>query len=380
MKTIKLPETDYAGMRRFYQEELDKTLKRLQHIQSVLAQLGDTSVVIDKAILNVTAPDANTFIGETEKNVSAKPKRKYRKKAGRKALWGPIILKRMKQLNRPLTYDELTDEIMTFSNLAPQKREATKQAIINVTFRLRTKEKKVNTFSNGSRIKYLALNQWFDENGEISEVYRRMLPQPTSAAKRRMDAKKTAAEIAKDPSKASEIEKPKRGRPRKPISSVWADPSKRPVKGKAKPSTAKTSNADKPKRGRPRKDASASAMAATVAKAAPAAKAIAKEAKASKAKPVAKAKLVAKAKPATKTTKAKAAAPKAKAKTSKAASSAPTKPISKLNTSKKPTATKAVSKKAKPAAKKTTKPKATAKTTKPASKPAAKRGRPAKKK
>lgn len=415
MKTINLPETDYSGMRQFYQEELDKTLKRLQHIQSVLAQLGDTSVVISESLLSTTPTAKADGIGETEKNAPATPKRKYRKRAGRKALWGPIILKRMKQINRPLTYDELTDEIMSFSNLPKEKRLATKQAVINVTFRLRTKEDKIDTFSNGNRIKYLALKTWFDENGVIADVYRRMLPHPTMAAKKRIEAKTggTKSQKVSSDTTSNATDKPRRGRPPKPVSNVWADPSKRPTKVQPSKSVSTETKTPKPvaaakpvavvkpaaKRGRPAKAKKTTSSAPTapisklkitkstkgtkaaskpapkaiakpIAKAAvkPAAKAVAKPAIKAAAKPAAKAvsKPVAKAvvKPAIKKVAKPATKPKAKP-AAKAVAKPATKKVAK-------TATKAV---AKPATKAAAKPAAKA-----VAKPAAKRGRPAKKK
>jgi hypothetical protein len=46
MATVKLDPASLAEMRAFYLGELQTTLTRLQHIQSVLEQLGDSSVSI----------------------------------------------------------------------------------------------------------------------------------------------------------------------------------------------------------------------------------------------------------------------------------------------------------------------------------------------
>ena len=103
-------------------------------------------------------------------------------------------MKRLRQLDKPVTYDELTDEIMVFSKLPEHKKTSTKQAIVNVIFRLRSRDRKLDTFSMGSREKYIALKGWFEKPGEIKKEY--------------------AAKIAKPP----QIRKPKkskRGRPRK---------------------------------------------------------------------------------------------------------------------------------------------------------------------
>jgi hypothetical protein len=39
-ETIVIQESEVAEMQLFYQTELDKTLKRLQHIQGILKKLG----------------------------------------------------------------------------------------------------------------------------------------------------------------------------------------------------------------------------------------------------------------------------------------------------------------------------------------------------
>lgn len=335
MKSINLPESELSGMRQFYQEELDKTLRKLQHIKSVLEQLGDTgqSIEISVSGKNIATSTTSPAVG-TEAKAKVAPKRKYRKKAGRKAMWGPVILKRMAQINRPLTYDELTDEIMEFSHLAPEKRPNTKAAVVNVTFRLRTKDKKINTFSNGSREKYLALNAWFDEAGEIKEEFRNKLP-------------KVAPKIVKP--------KGKRGRPRKAAATttVPATPKRRGRPKKVATTEAKTTTTPK-KRGRPSK-AAVSNIVTAVKTAKPAKRAGAKKQSksatpvaikvAKKASPVAKtkatpkkaatvskAKTAPKAKPAAKTVqknKSKSvvkAAPKSKT----TAKAAPKAPISRL--------------------------------------------------
>ncbi|MCJ7824019.1 MAG: hypothetical protein MUP44_03905, partial [Anaerolineales bacterium] len=89
-----------------------------------------------------------------------------KKKSGRKPKWELLIMKRLRQLDKPVTYDELTDEIMAFSKLPENKRTSTKQAIVNVIFRLRSRDKKLDTFSIGTREKYIALKGWFEKPGE----------------------------------------------------------------------------------------------------------------------------------------------------------------------------------------------------------------------
>jgi hypothetical protein len=175
MKTLKLPDADHADLRQFYEEELDKTLRRLLHIQSILEKIGAGQSVQ----IQITPGASETLLtAESNKTPGGKTKKTSKKKRGRKSMWEMLVLKRMRQLDRPITYDELTDEIMMFSKLPKEKRKSTKQAIVNVTFRMRTKTKKLDTFSIGAKEKYLALKRWFDKSGEINKAYEEKIKQP----------------------------------------------------------------------------------------------------------------------------------------------------------------------------------------------------------
>jgi len=178
METIKLPETDLTEMRRFYLEELDKTLKRLQHIKSILDKLDGNGQSIQ---IQITTPQLKDSESQSIENQStetqlAQPKeRKRKQKRGPKSIWEDLVIKRLRHIDKPLTYEELTDEIMTFGNIPEKKRKSTKRAIVAVIFRLRNRKVKLNTFSIGTKEKYIALKRWFDTNGEIKEQYRELL-------------------------------------------------------------------------------------------------------------------------------------------------------------------------------------------------------------
>ena len=80
-------------------------------------------------------------------------------------------MKRMRQLDKPVTYDQLTEEIMLFNKIPHEKKSGTRQAIVNLVFRLRTRDHKLDTFSMGTREKYIALKNWFDSPGKIKKDY-----------------------------------------------------------------------------------------------------------------------------------------------------------------------------------------------------------------
>ena len=169
--TLKLSEKELAEMRDFYREELDRSEKRIVHIKGILKQLGNNKLTVPA---KATKSGTGKRRGRPPKNIKAAeivemPKTK--KRPGKKSRWESIILKRLRQLNKPVTYDELTDEIMVLSKLPENKRTATKQAVVSVVFRLRNRDEKLDTFSIGKKEKYIALKQWFDKPGEIKKEY-----------------------------------------------------------------------------------------------------------------------------------------------------------------------------------------------------------------
>jgi len=192
METIKLPDAELSEMKQFYVEEYERTQKRLQHIKSVLARLGITDRDLEQGIPQVqagitgivkTGPEQPT--GKKEGRTGSA--RKARKKKGRKSKWELLIMKRLRQLDRPVTYDELADEIMTSSKLPESQRKSTKQAVVNVVFRLRNRDQKLDTFSIGRREKYIALKGWFEKPGEIKKEYAAKIEKPDSPAKRKSE-------------------------------------------------------------------------------------------------------------------------------------------------------------------------------------------------
>lgn len=162
MKTIQIPDNELDDMIQFYQKEYEQTAARLLHITTALKRLGSE---IPAAI-----PTGMTMEGKGSGDPSIK-KGESKKKPGRKSKWELVIMKRLRQLDKPVTYDQLTDEIMAFARIPPEKRTSTKQALVNVVFRLRNRDHKLDTFSMGTREKYIALKSWFDAPGKIKKEY-----------------------------------------------------------------------------------------------------------------------------------------------------------------------------------------------------------------
>lgn len=188
MGAINISEDQLAEMKSFYQEELGKVIRRLNHIQKVLHELGDSSTSVN---IQIDGKDGTEGLGSARsvsKGSTEKPKSSG-KKRGPKSIWGDFILKRMRQVDKPLTYNELVDEAMVYFKLTEYRRQSVINAINNSAFRLRKNTGKIDTFGAGSREKYVALRSWFDENGKIKREYLKKISKPKRAAKKKAAGK-----------------------------------------------------------------------------------------------------------------------------------------------------------------------------------------------
>lgn len=253
---MEFSSSDIKDMRAFYERELSSTLERLRHIESVLAKIGGSKINVAINVGN-TPPASGTTATKAVKKTTV---RKRGAKRGSKSIWGNFVMKKLKELDKPLTYDELIAEAMKFANVPAENENKIRRSIINVTFRLRTQEKKIDTFSKGSRIKYLALKTWFGADGTIDPAYAKkasnVKPKPTrrrkaapkrakAAVKKAVPAKK--ALIKKAPSDAKKAVVVKKAAPAKAVAKKAPSDAKKvtPVKPVAKSTTTKAAPKNK---------------------------------------------------------------------------------------------------------------------------------------
>lgn len=182
MDTLKLSGEELEAMKAFYQEELSRTISRLQHIKSVLNQLGGKTTNIE---INVEGMNGTQSVSARTTEAEAETPKQKGKKRGPKSVWGSFILKRLQQLDRPLTYNELVDEAMVFFKLSEAKKQTVVNAINNSAFRLRKNSGRVDTFSAGGREKYVALKSWFDAPGKIKPEYLKKVKKSKRAVKKK---------------------------------------------------------------------------------------------------------------------------------------------------------------------------------------------------
>ena len=189
MDQIKLSRAEKEEMRQFYQEELDKTVRRLEHIKDVLQKLGLTRKQVEAGVSGTIRNGGN--VSPLAAPASSPGTAAAKKRGGRKSKWEPLIEKALRDKDQPLTYDELTAEIMAASDIPESKKASTRQAIVSVLFRLRSQDGDIKTFSLGTREKYIGLTDWTDSRGKLKKAYRDKLDLPKSKKTTKRRKKRT---------------------------------------------------------------------------------------------------------------------------------------------------------------------------------------------
>jgi hypothetical protein len=198
MRSLRLTEKELLNMKQFYENELEDTMNKLQHIKKVLKKLGAVVPDIDVSTKGT---------GQTKLS-----------KRGRKSKWGAFVKDKLKETQTPMTYEQLVDVAMKEFKIQESKRANTRQAIISSAYRLRNLYGELKTFAmKGSRIKFVALPDWFNTNGRIKNEFSsriKEIPQPVfQEGKRPGRPPKKKKEAAPAPkSSAKTTGKSKRGR------------------------------------------------------------------------------------------------------------------------------------------------------------------------
>lgn len=151
-----------------YSAEYHKTLKYLKELKQVLEELKDIDIPVGENDIPQVILANQEFINNKSNARALTPKRPYKKRAkkrGRKSKWGDFILKRLRAVNRPLTYDELANHAQVSLTLPSEEYDKTRRALVGAVFQLRNKQNKVKTFpKSNSRDKYVLLIKWVNEN------------------------------------------------------------------------------------------------------------------------------------------------------------------------------------------------------------------------
>lgn len=184
MTQIKFDDREAHELKEFYKRELEKTLEHLEHIQKVLSKFEGVDQHIEINISSGATDGRSTVktagvTGSSTRRASTVTGARSAgsrggKKRGPKSKWGSYILKKLKQSDQPLTYNELIEEAKKSSvkGIKGRSEESIRQSILNSAFRLRTQQEEVETFGlPGSKEKFVALRSWFDGSGNIKPEY-----------------------------------------------------------------------------------------------------------------------------------------------------------------------------------------------------------------
>lgn len=183
-----LQDNELLEMKMLYQEELDKTLKRLAHIKSILEKLNVNTVIPEVATDAGTVNDSSvvpdvkktTNSGEAETKVvelkesaaaAAKTKSKKRGTTGPKSVLEQFVTKRLRAMKRPLSLDELTDELMIFGQIPAAERKQARQKVVPFIRRYKRLGKKFDSYDVSNKERYVGLKSWFDQPGVLKETY-----------------------------------------------------------------------------------------------------------------------------------------------------------------------------------------------------------------
>jgi hypothetical protein len=158
-------------MKLHYQQKYSEAVLKLAEIKSILDQLKDVETGVEEDY----APKVSEKVSpQNDRGQSTEqPKRKYKKKPGRKSIWGKFILSRLKATQVPLSYDDMTNHAIAIKNLEPTDFETIRKKIIAAAFVLRSKQDKIDNFAiKGSRTKYMGLKEWFQREGLLQDEFR----------------------------------------------------------------------------------------------------------------------------------------------------------------------------------------------------------------
>jgi hypothetical protein len=174
MANYTVSEDIAVKMKLHYQQEYAQTLKKLNELKAVLNQLSDVDTGNTEMAQVQSIDSSQDEIKSTSS--TKKPKRKYKKKPGRKSIWGKFILSRLRATNTPLSYDDMTSHAIAIKNLDPTEHDSTRKKIVAAAFVLRSKQGKIDTYAiKGSRTKYMGLKDWFEREGLLKDEYRTKL-------------------------------------------------------------------------------------------------------------------------------------------------------------------------------------------------------------
>lgn len=186
MKKITLTKAEAQHLREIYQDELNKSIKRIEHLSAILKKLDvdftPPEVPIIEAKGKVVSQPKISSVEKSAKEISAKskteqPKTKatrnkkkpIKKGSGRsKVRWNDFVLDAIAKIERPVKSSELTNEAVIAFKTKEADVPRVKQAVSVALSKLVTTEKKlIANKLEGTREKEYGLKEWYDDKGAL---------------------------------------------------------------------------------------------------------------------------------------------------------------------------------------------------------------------
>lgn len=146
--------------------EYRKLGEKLDFLQSVLRKIEETS------------KDLKVEVKANLKSVESAIVKSYRgnmppqEGPGRPSKWGNFILHKLKEADRPLTYDEIIQEAVVAFGKSPSKDpDGPSKSVFSTVYRLRHNGLLGTEKIPGKTHKYIALKSWFTPGGKLKKEY-----------------------------------------------------------------------------------------------------------------------------------------------------------------------------------------------------------------
>lgn len=191
MKKISFTNSEVQHLRDIYQDELNKAIKRIEHLSAVLekidANFESAAVPVIEEIKKAIAKPVILPVKKSAKKISTKPKleqakpavtRKKRKLIKRgsgksKVQWNDFVLDTIAKIKKPVKSSDLTNEAVVAFKAKDVDVPRLKQAVSVALSKLVTTEKKLIAKKlDGSREKMYGLKEWYDDKGNLLKDFK----------------------------------------------------------------------------------------------------------------------------------------------------------------------------------------------------------------
>lgn len=189
MKKLSLTNAEFNNLRDIYLSELEKALKRVEHLTTILKKIdADFDPPKEEELINQyqklktskpaeekATPKRKVATKNSNKRKSVKRTRKPIVDKGKgkdKVKWNDFVLKTIKENNAPALSANIYAKALAEFKVAEKDAPKVKRVISGALSKMVTMEKKLMTQKlPNSREKWYGLPEWFDEKGEIKPEF-----------------------------------------------------------------------------------------------------------------------------------------------------------------------------------------------------------------